>query len=112
MLDTATHVKLVKARLRQRRRAWERRRIVRLSALCAALCAALGGAIGTLTDTRPAERPGLSGSMLLHEDAGGYVLVGVLAFTAAVVLTVLCVHMRQKRRRKDAVEQAEGGEEG
>lgn len=40
--------------------------------------------------------------MLLREDAGGYVLVGVAAFTAAVVLTVVCMrlHEREKKRRK------------
>ena len=42
------------------------------------------------------------GAMLLHEDAGGYVLVGVAAFTAAVVLTVVCMrlHEREKQKRK------------
>ena len=42
------------------------------------------------------------GAMLLREDAGGYVLVGVAAFTAAVVLTVVCMrlHEREKQKRK------------
>ena len=34
------------------------------------------------------------GAMLLREDAGGYVLVGVAAFTAAVVLTVVSLGTR------------------
>ena len=40
--------------------------------------------------------------MLLREDAGGYVLVGVAAFAAAVVLTVVCMrlHEREKQKRK------------
>lgn len=42
------------------------------------------------------------GAMLLREDAGGYVLVGVAAFTAAFVLTVVCMrlHEREKQKRK------------
>ena len=45
---------------------------------------------------------GRLGAMLLREDAGGYVLVGVAAFTAAVVLTVVCMrlHEREKQKRK------------
>ena len=40
--------------------------------------------------------------MLLHENAGGYVLVGVTAFTAAVVITVLCIRYRERTRKHDA----------
>ncbi|MBQ1321816.1 MAG: hypothetical protein IIY53_09300 [Solobacterium sp.] len=40
-----------------------------------------------------------SGSALLFEGAGGYVLVAVIAFTAAVITTVLC--MRYKNKNKD-----------
>ena len=42
----------------------------------------------------------MGGAMLLYEDAGGYVLVGVAAFTAAVLMTVAC--MRIKRRSPGA----------
>ena len=38
--------------------------------------------------------------MLLYEDAGGYVLVGVAAFAAAVVITALC--MKYRDREKEA----------
>lgn len=40
--------------------------------------------------------PGLYGATLLSEEAGGYVLVGVLAFAAGVVLTLLCIRQRKK----------------
>ena len=40
-----------------------------------------------------------SGSALLFEGAGGYVLVAVIAFTAAVITTVLC--MRYKKKSKE-----------
>jgi len=36
--------------------------------------------------------------MLLYSDAGGYILDGLLAFTAGVVLTVICIRMRKKAK--------------
>ena len=41
---------------------------------------------------------GQTGSSLLYEGVGGYVLVAVISFTAAVVITVLC--MRWNSRKK------------
>ena len=40
--------------------------------------------------------------MLLREDTGGYVLVGVVSFAAAAAITALCFRLRSKEnRRKD-----------
>ena len=47
---------------------------------------------------------GLYGSILLHEGASGYVVVGVLSFTAAVVITVLCIRYRKKCAKKEEKE--------
>ena len=47
------------------------------------------------------------GTILLHEDAGGYVLVGLVAFSAAVVITTLCFKYREHERRKDWNEKKE-----
>ena len=33
--------------------------------------------------------------------AGGYVLVGVLAFAAAAVVSVLCLRLREKSNKRD-----------
>lgn len=50
---------------------------------------------------------GMYGAILLHEGAGGYVLVAVAVFTLAVVITVICMRLhererqKQKRERKD-----------
>ena len=45
---------------------------------------------------------GVFGAMLLREDAGGYVLVAVVSFAAAVVITALCFRLRSREnRRKD-----------
>ena len=42
-----------------------------------------------------------SGSMLLFENAGGYVLVALLSFLAAVVVTILCIRWKKKNDRKN-----------
>ena len=45
---------------------------------------------------------GVFGAMLLREDAGGYVLVGVVSFAAAAAFTALCFRLRNREnRRKD-----------
>lgn len=45
---------------------------------------------------------GVFGAMLLREDAGGYVLVGVVSFAAAAAITALCFRLRSREnRRKD-----------
>ena len=41
---------------------------------------------------------GYTGSSLLASEAGGYVLVGVLSFAAAVVITVFCMKLRSKKK--------------
>lgn len=38
--------------------------------------------------------------MLLREDAGGYVLVAVVSFAAAVVITALCFRLRKRENQK------------
>ena len=43
---------------------------------------------------------GVFGAMLLREDAGGYVLVGVVSFTAAAVITALCFRLRIRENQK------------
>ena len=43
---------------------------------------------------------GASGAMLLYEEAGGYVLVGLASFVAAVLITVLCIRSRDKSRKR------------
>lgn len=42
---------------------------------------------------------GLCGATLLSESAGGYVFVGVAAFTAASALTLLCMRVHEKEKR-------------
>ena len=49
------------------------------------------------------------GTILLHEDAGGYVLVAVISFTVAVVITALCIKFRKKGQKSQAAEEFTSG---
>lgn len=101
MYDTAKRVELVKKRVRENRRRNERHSIYGLSALCVFLFAALAGMAGTVIGQTQTATHGLFGAMLLHENAGGYVLVGVVSFAMAVTITVLCIRHRFKWRKED-----------
>ncbi|CUP62496.1 Bacterial Ig-like domain (group 2) [Blautia obeum] len=46
-----------------------------------------------MMQSQPIDITGMYGTILLHEDAGGYVLVAVISFTVAVVITALCIVM-------------------
>ena len=72
-------------------------RIIRVSGLvCVLLCAALITLVGTISGFGPGTVPQMYGTTLLFEGAGGYVLVGVLAFAAAVLITVWGMNSRHK----------------
>ena len=96
MYDTAKRVALVKQRVRENTRRRQRREAISLSAACMLLFAVLMQAAGTVIGQGQTAVWGAFGAMLLREDAGGYVLVAVVSFAAAVVITVLCFHLRKK----------------
>ena len=96
MYDTARRVELVKRQIRKNTRRRQKRGIGRLSAVCMLLFAALMQAAGRVVGPGQPEAWGVFGAMLLREDAGGYVLVAVVSFAAAVVITALCFHLRKK----------------
>ena len=105
MYDTARRVALVKQRVRENTRRRQRRGIYGLSAACMLLCAVLMQAAGTAVGQGQTAAWGVFGAMLLREDAGGYVLVAVVSFAAAVVITALCFRLRSKEnRRKDGTD--------
>ena len=64
------------------------------------LCAALMQAAGTVVGPGQTAVWGVFGAMLLREDAGGYVLVAVVSFAAAVVITALCFRLRTRENQK------------
>ena len=100
MYNTAKRVALVKQRVRENTRRRQRREVISLSAACMLLCAALMQTAGTVVGPGQTAAWGVFGAMLLREDAGGYVLLGVASFTAAVVLTVVCIRLREREKRK------------
>ena len=100
MYDTARRVALVKQRVRENARRRQRRGIYGLSAACMLLFAVLTQAAGTVVGPGQPEAWGVFGTMLLREDAGGYVLVAVVSFAAAVVITALCFRLRIREKQK------------
>ena len=100
MYDTARRVALVKQRVRENTRRKRQRGIYGLSAACMLLCAALMQTAGTVVGPGHPEAWGAFGAMLLREDAGGYVLVAVVSFAAAVVITALCFRLRNREKQK------------
>ena len=100
MYDTAKRVALVKQRVREntRRRQW--RGIYGLSAACMLLFAVMMQAADVFAVQEQTAAWGVFGAMLLREDVGGYVLVGVVCFAAAVVITVLCFRLRNRENQK------------
>ena len=80
----------------------QRRSVGRISAACAAVFLLLLGAMYHFAVFGPAKLKGsVYGSFLLSTEAGGYVLVGVICFAAAVVITLLCVKHRGRSSNTD-----------
>ena len=100
MYDTARRVALVKQRVRENARRRQRRGIYGLTAACLLLFAALMQAAGTVIGQGQTAARGVFGAMLLREDAGGYVLVGVVSFAAAAAFTALCFRLRNRENQK------------
>ena len=100
MYDTVRRVALVKQRVRENPRRRQRGEAISLSAACMLLCAALMQTAGAVVGPGQTAAWGSFGAMLLREDAGGYVLVGVVCFAAAVVITVLCFRLRNRENQK------------
>ena len=100
MYDTAKRVALVKQRVRENTRRRQRREVGGLSAACLLLLAALMQAAGTVVAPGQTAAWGSFGAMLLRQDAGGYVLVGVVSFAAAAAITALCFRLRIRENQK------------
>ena len=100
MYDAAKRVALVKQRVRENTRRRQRRGIYGLSAACMLLFAVLMETAGTVVGPGQTAAWGAFGAMLLQEDAGGYVLVAVVSFAAAVVITALCFRLRIRENQK------------
>ena len=102
MYDTARRVELVKRQIRKNTRRRQKRGIGRLSAVCMLLFAVLLQTADRVIGQGQTDAGGSFGAMLLREDAGGYVLVGV---AAAVVLTVVCMRLHEREKQKQKHEE-------
>ena len=100
MYDTARRVALVKQRVRENTRRRQRCEAISLSAACMLLFMVLMQTAGTVVGQGQPAAWGVFGAMLLREDAGGYVLVGVVCFATAVVITALCFRLRSREKQK------------
>lgn len=108
MYDTAERIRLVKQRAGKMRQKRERRSLGALFVLCLILSLALLLTFASVTGgQRGASVREMMGATLMFEDAGAYVLVGIISFTAAVIITVLCLRQRHKAEmsRKDNSQQ-------
>ena len=107
MYDTARRVALVKQRVQENNRLRQRREVISLSAACMLLCAVLTQAAGTVVGPGQTAAWGVFGAMLLREDVGGYVLVAVVSFAAAVVVTVFCTRLRKNNKQQEQTKEDE-----
>ena len=73
-----------------------------LGTVSALLLVALVGALSTLESVRHnISSDSFYGTSMLGESAGGYILVAVITFIIAVVITVLCIRLRDKKKKDD-----------
>ena len=103
MYDTEKRIELVKKRMHEYHRRQERRTVCRLSVLCTLLFLSLVGAMG-IVQSQPINATGMYGTILLHEGAGCYVLVAVISFTVAVVITALCIKFTKRGQKSQDAE--------
>ena len=96
--DLDESVMIVENRIQSRKIRKLRRSIVSLSALCAAL---IGLAVFSLSSFISFSEVGSShsvyGTLMISNEAGGYVLVGVVSFFVAVAVTLLCIYIKRKK---------------
>ena len=62
-------------------------------------------------EMHPVGDTGKLGSSLLFEGAGGYVLTAVISFTAAMVITVLCIKMKNRKDMQSEENERTGGKQ-
>lgn len=96
--DLDESVMIVENRIQSRKIRKLRRSIVSLSALCAAL---IGLAVFSLYSFISFSEVGSShsvyGTLMISNEAGGYVLVGVVSFFVAVAVTLLCIYIKKRK---------------
>ncbi|MDD2491239.1 MAG: hypothetical protein PHV12_03485 [Bacteroidales bacterium] len=95
MHDTTERIRRVKLRVEELRCREEKRLIGSLFSLCVILV----GIIGNMAGGGQRIATGLYGSMLMYENVGSHVLVGVISFSAAIGITVMCIRNKEKNKK-------------
>lgn len=99
MHDTAERIRRVELRVEELRCEEEKRLIGGLFGLCVMLSTFLLGIIGNMVGGGQCIVTGLYGSMLMYDDVGSHVLVGVISFSVAVAITVICIRRKEKNKK-------------
>ena len=104
----ARRVDSLHSRMRTLRRKQSARRLTALGSVCAVLAVVLVFLIAGEGKGHSAALPGLyAGASMLFENAGGYILAAILAFTAGVIITVIILRKRfaDKKSKEKAEEE-------
>ena len=99
MYNTSERIRRVKLLARELQNKRETRLFGGLSALCLVLSFSLVGVIRSMTGGVQGKAKGTYGTMLLYENAGGYVLVAVITFALASLITLVCISYREKNKK-------------
>lgn len=106
MRDTKARVQLVMQAAKHQKK---RQRDIKMR-WCAVLCCVFFGldvAVMTqVSNTVPFQptKGWLCGASMLPSNAGGYIMVAIIAFIVAVVFTVLCMKQHERTKRQDQQE--------
>lgn len=98
MYDTAERVRRVKSQIQEIKCKRKKQMINSLFAFCTFLLFSLVGIIGLMTGRTSGVVQGSYGAMMLFEAAGSYVLVGLISFTLAVIITLICIRYKEKNK--------------
>ena len=100
MRSTEERIDLMHAKVQEMHRVHDKKLItvlggasVLMALILIVFTAYMVGAPGAITDTA------MAGTSMLSESAGGYVLVAVVSFIVAVMITVACLKMQQKGKK-------------
>lgn len=106
MYSTTERIRQVKLQARKIQHKRERRLLGGLSGLSLLLSFSLMATLRSITGGAQGKAKGTYGAMLLYEDMGGYVLVAVITFALASLITVIFIRY-QERKNKNTLEKEE-----
>lgn len=104
---THSRIHEIQCRVRRKQMRRERNRCIHL----ACMTAVTAGAMGTLL--YDVQSPGIAnvsagfGTVLIRSDVSAYVVIGILLFTAGVVLSVIGIRHRDRHHLNDTYEKEE-----